>query len=210
MSELRVCPSHPDLADDLATLQRLCFPTLGVAELITAAQFRHHLTVFPQGQLVVLDSTDRPVASSSSCLHRSDFVHSQHTYMEASGQNWLSTHTPDGDWLYGIDIGVHPDHRGKGLSRLLYSARKALARTLGKKGLVVAGMLKGFSKYRAHMTAEDYLHNVEIGAIFDPTVSVQLRQGLSVHGLLRHHIDDPTIDGMAARLIWYSDEASTI
>lgn len=210
MSEHRVCPSHPDLADDLATLQRLCFPTLGTDELITAQQFRHHLQVFPQGQLVVLDSHDRPIASSSSCLHRTEFVHSEHTYMEASGQNWLSSHTPDGEWLYGIDIGVHPDHRGQGLSRLLYDARKALVRSLGKQGLVVAGMLKGFAKYRANMTAEQYLRSVQEQQIFDPTVSVQLRQGLSVHGLLPHHIDDPTIDGMAVRLIWYSDVASRI
>ncbi len=210
MSEHRVCPSHPDLADDLATLQRLCFPTLAEGELITAEQYRHHLQVFPIGQLVVLDSHDRPVASSSSCLHHADFVYSQHTYMQASGQNWLTSHTPDGEWLYGIDIGVHPDHRGKGLSRLLYDARKALVRQLGKKGLVVAGMLKGFATYRSHLSAEEYLRSVQHNEIFDPTVSVQLRQGLSVHGLLPHHIDDQTIDGMAARLIWYSDASSRI
>ena len=198
------------MAEDLAQLQRLCFPTVGKDQLISAAQYRHHLEVFPQGQLVVMDREGSGVASSTSCRCHIDLAHYQHTYMEASGQNWLHSHDPSGDWLYGVDIGVHPSHRGKGLSRLLYDARKALVRTLGLQGMIVGGMLKGFAAYRATMSAQEYLSHVKAGSLFDPTVSVQLRQGFQVHGLLPNHIDDPTIDGAAALLLWRSESPERI
>jgi GNAT superfamily N-acetyltransferase len=210
MSEFRVCLSSSAMVEELAKIQRLCFPTVGKDELITAAQYRHHIQVFPEGQLVVVTPDGEVVASSTSCRRRIDFAHYHHTYMEASGQNWLHSHDPSGDWLYGVDIGVHPSYRGRGLSRLLYDARKALVEQLGLRGMLVGGMLKGFASYRATMSAEAYLSEVKAGRIFDPTVSVQLRQGFQVHGLMPNHIDDPTIDGAAALLVWRRDSAKRI
>jgi GNAT superfamily N-acetyltransferase len=205
MSEYRVCLSRPELAVDLAQIQRLCFPTVAEHELITAAQYRAHIERFPDGQFVLLNSQDQVVGGSTSCRCQIDLAHYHHTYMEAAGQNWLDNHNPHGDWLYGIDLGVHPQHRSRGLSKLIYDARKDLARRLGLRGILIGGMLKGFASYRDKLSATEYLAQVESGALFDPTVSVQLRRGFAVHGLLPHYIHDPTIDGAAALLIWRSD-----
>jgi hypothetical protein len=57
------------------------------------------------------------------------------------------------------------------------------------------------------MPAQEYLAAVQRQEIFDPTVSVQLRRGFQVHGFLPHYIDDPTIDGAAALLMWRNDAA---
>jgi hypothetical protein len=79
---------------------------------------------------------------------------------------------------------------------------------LGLQGMLVGGMLKGFAAYRDRMSAQSYLAAVTSGALFDPTVSEQLRQGFRVHGLMPDHIDDPTIDGDAALLVWRVDAAA--
>jgi hypothetical protein len=90
---------------------------------------------------------------------------------------------------------------------MLSDARKALALRLGLQGMLVGGMLKGFASHRDQISAERYVSDVASGATFDPTVSVQLRQGFRVHGLMPDHLDDPTIEGDAALLVWRADAA---
>jgi len=205
MNPFRVVRSQPEMADDLARIQKLCFPTVGEAEIITAAQYRSHIATFPEGQLAVIDKQGTVVAGSTSCRCNLDLANYHHTYMEASGDNWLKNHVPDGPWLYGVDIGVHPDYRGQGLSKLLYDARKMLVYALGLRGILVGGMLKGYGPYRATMSPGEYAAQVASGTYFDPTLSVQLRRGFHIHGMLPHYIDDPTIDGAAALLVFHND-----
>jgi hypothetical protein len=201
-SDFHVVQSTPAMADALAAIQQACFPTLSAAELLTADQYRRHTEIFPEGQLAVIGPGGQPVASSTDLIRHVDFDHIQHRFMEATGDNWLTTHEPDGDWLYGADIGIHPDYQGRGLSRLLYDARQDLIRRLNLKGHVAGGMLKGYGAYRAAMSAQTYIDKVVAGEIFDPTLSVQLRRGFVVAGVIDHYLDDPTCDNKAALIVW--------
>ena len=139
-----VVRTEADMAPALAALQAACFPTLSASERMRPEHFRKHVEVFPEGQLAVVDASGRPVASSTDFRTRIDFAHFQHRYMDAVADNWLTRHDPAGDWMYGADIGVHPDHRGRGLSTLLYDARHALVRRLGLRGHVEGAMPKGY------------------------------------------------------------------
>jgi GNAT superfamily N-acetyltransferase len=98
----------------------------------------------------------------------------------------LSHHDPEGDWLYGADIGVLPAYRRQGLGRRLYEARQDLIRRLQLKGHVAGGMLKGYGQVKDQMPVETYVAKVTAGQLFDPTVSVQLKMGFKVHGIIRH------------------------
>jgi GNAT superfamily N-acetyltransferase len=200
--EFRIVPSRPEMAESLAAIQRACFPSISAGELITAEQYRAHMKVFPEGQMTVLNAEDRPVASSTDLRCTMDFDHYQHTYLEAGGNNWLSTHNPDGDWLYGVDIGVHPDYRRGGLSRLLYNARQDLARRLNLRGHILGGMMKGYGPIRNSMTPGQYVERLNSGEIFDPTVSVQMKRGYKIEGILENYVDDPSCAGKAALLVW--------
>src|SRR3982751_5590403 len=112
-----VVRSEASMAEALAAIQDACFPTLGAAERMRAEHYRAHVTVFPDGQHAVRErATGAIVACATDFRTRVDFAHYQHRYMDAVGGNWLTNHDPDGDWLYGADVGVHPAHRGRGLS----------------------------------------------------------------------------------------------
>lgn len=206
MDQFQVIRSRTDMADDLAAIQEACFPTLASAERITADQFRTHIKIFPEGQMTVLTDAGRPVASSTDLICNINLDHFQHRYMDASGNNWLTTHNPDGEWLYGVDIGVHPDWRGHGLSKLLYDARKNLARRLNLRGHIAGGVLKGYGDYKDRMSAENYIQQVKTGVIFDPTLSIQLRRGFKIHGIINDYLDDPSCDNKAALIVWYSSD----
>lgn len=202
----RVVQSQPHMADALEGIQMACFPTLAADERITAAQYLKHMEVFPEGQMAILNDEGTPVACSTDTICVMDFDHFQHRYMEASGDNWLHAHNPDGDWLYGLDMGVHPDYRGQHLSAKLYAARKDLIRRLNLKGHVVGGMLSGYGKVKDQISVKDYVAGVAAGTIFDPTVSIQLRRDFKVHGIIDYYLDDPVCDNKAALLVWHNPD----
>ena len=195
-----------DMAETLAEIQRACFPTLAKEELITAEQFRSHVRIFPAGQHAVLNENDVPVASSTDLITNIDFERPEHRYMEMSGNNWLTTHNPQGEWLYGCDIGVHPDYRGLGLGRMLYATRRALVKRLNLKGHVAGGLLKGYHKYKNVMDANTYIDKVSRGELTDPVLSVQLKQGFKIAGVINNYIDDPGCDNKAALIVWRNEE----
>ena len=100
-------------------------------ERMAERHYLHHLKVFPVGQMVMLDGEEVIGMTSSIRYHLSL---EDHTFLGVSDNLWFNTHEPQGDWLYGMDMGVHPHYRGQGLARQLYRARQEVCRSLGLKG----------------------------------------------------------------------------
>jgi GNAT superfamily N-acetyltransferase len=201
-----VVRSTPDMAVELESIQRAAFPTLAETELITAAHYRAQIARFPEGQLTVVTGAGRPVACSTDFRTRVDLAHIEHRYIDAVDHNWLGRHDPDGDWLYGADIGVRPEYRRRGLARLLYEARRALVRSLNLRGHVAGGLLRGYGAWKGRLSAEDYVARVVAGELVDPTLTVQLRCGFEVHGIIQDYVTDPACDHKAAFIIWRNSE----
>lgn len=202
----KVVNSTPEMAVALSAMQRACFPTIAEDYLITAAQYQEHIRIFPEGQHAVLTPTGTPVAASSDLRVNMDFGQIEHTHMEATGDNWMTTHDHNGEWLYGFDISVHPDHRGHRLSHRIYAARRRLIRKLNLRGHIAGGIIPGYKKYKERMSADEYVTKVIVKEIFDPTLSVQLRRGFTVAGIINHYVDDPSCDNKAALIVWHNDE----
>jgi hypothetical protein len=71
---------------------------------------------------------------------------------------------------------------------------------------VAGGLLKGFSAYKAMMSVEAYVAKILAGELVDPTLSVQLRCGFTVHGIIHNYVHDSACDGKAAFLVWYNPD----
>jgi 4-aminobutyrate aminotransferase/(S)-3-amino-2-methylpropionate transaminase len=197
---LVVVSTQPDHAEQLEALQRVVFPTLADEERFKAPHYRKHLQLFPAGQFVVLDGL-RVVAATSTIRRRFDFDHPQHTFAEIIQGGWLTSHQPDGDWLYGADLGVHPVYRGKGLATALYAARQELVWGLGLQGQVTAGMMSGFGAVKDRMTAAQYYEALKAGRLSDPTISVQRKVGFEIKALLPDHLHDPSCGDSSVLLV---------
>ena len=195
----------PDFAEQLADLQKIIFPTLTDDELFSAANYKKHMEIFPDGQYmaVVRHSKHGPiVVGACSAIRRPfDFDHIQHTFAHITDNGWLTTHDPNGDWLYGIDMSVHPKFRRRGIARRLYQVRMNLTRRLNLRGEIAGGMLPGYDRHRKKHTIETYVNQVAAGKLTDPTLTVQLKQGFKVRGILYDHITDPRSDNCAALIV---------
>lgn len=176
-------------AEALEKLQALVFPTLSPEERMTAPHYLHHLTLFPQGQFVILDGGGQPVAMTTTIRYH--YAVEDHTFLEISDHLWMNTHEPNGAWLYGMDMGVHPDWRGKGLARVLYRARQELCRHLGLAGQMTVGMPNGYIDCAHQMSLAEYYAALLAGTIKDPTVSAQQKIGFEPVRLINNYLEDP-------------------
>lgn len=208
---VRIVRAEPWHARYLEALQVTCFPTLGAQELMRSEHFLHHLEVFADADLVAVadvgpDATALPaprvVGLGSGFFVDFDFGHPEHTFREMIDDGWFGRHDPEGTWYYGADLSVHPEYRGLGLARRLYDARKALVRRCGKRGIVTGGALPGFAAHRHALDVEAYVARVVAGELFDPTLTVQLRNGFVVEGVLRGYMEDSAADDCATLLVW--------
>jgi GNAT superfamily N-acetyltransferase len=202
---LTIVQSQLAMVEQLAAVQRAAFPTLAAAELITAAHYAAHIARFPEGQLAVLNEAGEVVACSTDFRTSAiDFAHIEHRYIDVVANNWLTHHDPRGEWLYGADIGVVPAYRQRGIARRLYEARREVIRRLNLRGHVAGGLLRGFGAWRDVLSVEDYVAKVLAGELLDPTVSVQLRCGFTVQGIIHNYVQDASCDGKAAFLVWHN------
>ena len=188
----------------LAQMQRAIFPTLTDEELLHAEHYLRHIELFPDGQFTALAHIhDKWVVAGSTSTFRihMDALHQPHTFLEIVDNGWFGHHNPRGAWLYGGDLSVHPDYRGLGLGSKFYDARRDLVRRLNLRGEVAGGMLPGYDRHRHHLSIEGYVRRVVAGELRDPTLSVQLKNGFVVKGILYDHITDPRADNCATLIV---------
>jgi ribosomal protein S18 acetylase RimI-like enzyme len=203
-SNIEIIPMKTAHAEQLEALQRIVFPTLAEEELLHADQYKKHIEIFPEGQFVAVNN-NRVVGATTSMRYHYDVNHpAHHTFFETMAGGWLTTHEADGEWLYGIDVSVHPDYRGAGIARALYRARHITVKNLSLKGQLTVGMLNGFSKVKDKLSLEDYFIKVKNHELFDPTVSVQEKIGFEIVSLMKDYLKDPACGNAGAVIVLYA------
>jgi GNAT superfamily N-acetyltransferase len=180
--------SEPKHCKDLEKLQKTVFPTLSDDEIMREKHYLNHIKLFPEGQFVILDG-DKVIGMSTTIRYH--LALEDHTFLEISDGLWMTSHEPDGEWLYGMDVGVHLDYRGQGLARAIYRARQETCHRLGLKGQFTVGMPNGYLHYADKMSLEDYYEALVEGRLKDPTVNVQQRMGFEWIRLIHNYLQDP-------------------
>src|SRR6185295_11108283 len=178
----------------------VCFPTLDDAERFKAPHYRHHVDLFEDGQFVVLDG-DRVVGATTTLRLAFDFDHLDHTFADIIQGGWLTAHQPAGDWLYGADMGVSPEYRGKGIGTALYAARQEAVWRIGLDGQVTAGMIRDYGALKDQLSAAEYYQRVVDGRVRDSTLSMQLGVGFEPRALLANYLHDPASDNYSVLLV---------
>lgn len=160
-----------------------------------------HLDIFPEGQWVAEAPNGEVVASATTMRVAKEAALAPHTWMEITGGGKFSTHDPKGEVLYGVNIVVDPPHQGEGLARRLYEARIQLGWRIGCRWMVAGARIPGYHAYATRMTPEEYVAAVVERAIFDPTLSKQLKVGFQCWGVLTNYAPDPETLGHAALIV---------
>lgn len=123
-------------------------------------------------------------------------------WIHAIGDLHLRNHTPQGEWLYGVDFGVHPEYRKHGIGTKLYQARFNLVRRLNLRGFYAGGMLMGYARYQLQMSISEYADKVMRGELCDPTVTMQINRGFKPRRLIENYIPGTPPHNAAMLIEW--------
>ena len=91
------------------------------------------------------------------------------------------------------------------MGREIYNARQEVAKTLGCKGQMTAGMPIGFDKVKDQMTIAEYCDKLIKGEIIDPTVTAQTKCGFILVEPLFDYLDDPRSGNCSVLMYWPLD-----
>ena len=200
-TSIRIVPLEPHYAKALEDLQTLCYPTLGYHERMRTEHFLNHYELFPEANLIALEG-ETVVGLGSGFFVDFDFDDSHHTFQEIIDEGYYSHHHPEGAWYYGADISVHPEHRSKGIGKMLYKARKELVKRYNRRGIIAGGLIPDYVNHKALMDAQTYVQKVIAGELSDSTLTFQLKNGFAFRGLLENYIQDSASDNWATLIVW--------
>jgi predicted amidohydrolase/GNAT superfamily N-acetyltransferase len=187
---------------DVKALQDDIYQVFGGAS--PERHFLAKLAAFPEGQICIEDR-GKVVAAAFSVVVDYDKFGDLHTYDEITGNAYLSTHDPNGDVLYGVDVFVSKDYRNLRLGRRLYEARKELCRNLNLKSIMAGGRIPNYKDYADKLTPYEYIEQVKSKDIYDPILTFQLSNGFEVKRLLKAYIpSDSESRGYATLLQWHN------
>ncbi len=164
---------------------------------------RAHINHFPEGQIVV-EYEGKIVGFCITFIISEAEAMRPHTWKEITGSSFASRHDPLGDFLYGMDICVDPDYRGKKIGERIYNERRRLCENFGLKGILFGARIPGFAKKKkTYPTPELYLEAVKSKTIKDPTVSFQMNNGFQPVSILKDYLpSDQDSQGYAVLMRW--------
>ncbi len=130
--------------NDIKALMDTVYANVGGAWPYT--NYKAQVTTFPEGQICIEDK-GKVVAFAISVIVDYDQFGDKHSYDEITGDAYLTTHDPNGDVLYGVEVIVCPEYRGLRLGRRLYEARKELCRNLNLKSIMAGGRIPNYKNH---------------------------------------------------------------
>jgi predicted amidohydrolase/ribosomal protein S18 acetylase RimI-like enzyme len=145
------------------------------------------LEKFPEGQLCI-EVDGKVVACALAIVVDYTQIDDAHTYNEITGNYTFSTHDPEGNVMYGIEIFVHPEYRGLRLGRRLYDERKVLCERLNLKSIVAGGRLPNYHQFSNDLSPREYIDKVKLKEIYDPTLTFQLANDFHVNKVLKGYL----------------------
>lgn len=179
------------------------YPSFGTHGVYSEAQLRGQMHQFPEGQFVATYE-GQIIGYCATFRIPETLALKAHDWATITGRGYASRHDPQGDWLYGMDVCVDPDFRGRRIGQRLYNERKRLCQHLRLKGVVFAGRMPNLARrWNSVGSAENYLKAVQEGKQRDPVIGFQIRNGFEIIGLLPDYLPlDHESRGYATHMIW--------
>jgi GNAT superfamily N-acetyltransferase len=192
-----ILPTDLDYLDDLVKVQREAYnltpDEYDHPEIMQAYKYESHLRVFPDGQFMALEAfEDKVVGACVSQIIDHDLAQPvTHAWAKATNYGTISTHNPQGEWLYGVDNVVLASYRGQGIGGKLMRARYNVARRFNLRGMIAGSMPIDYYKAAAEgVDIHTYVEEVVAGLRWDSNLSKQLKTGCQVLNVIPNYLSD--------------------
>ncbi len=207
-----VLPTQLRHAEGVYDVVRLAngYPTDRYCHCINPEAVAEQLERFPEGQFVAVtyeNGEEKVIGMATTMITERSPNEPPLPWYDEIGSFGLRNHEPDGSWLYGVEIAVHPDYQRNGVASALYEARLALIERFQLEGWYAGGMLMGYYRYRDELTPAEYGRKVIAGELHDPTVSMQLGRGLEPRAVIENYYPEWKAGHAAVLLVYERQRA---
>lgn len=193
------------LPKHFAAIQDLCRKVYPFSKPWSIHQLESHRSYFPDGQLIVVDeNTGQVIGLAFSLIISWNDYSPQDNWQDFTSSGFFHNHNPKvGTTLYGAEVMVDPEYRGRGIGKMLYDGRRAIVEKYGLKRIRAGARLRGYAKFKDKLTPHEYVKQVVAGQIYDPTLSFQLGREFKVIDVAPNYLfNDPESLGYAAVIEW--------
>lgn len=205
--QIKVREATPQDVRALVALNHAAYPQMAEENIVWGeSHLQSHQRLFPEGQLVAELGGRVVGAVATLVVDLGPDPLRFHTWAGITDSGYFTNHDPNADTLYGADIYVHPDCRGKGVGAALYEARRQLCRRLNKRRILAGGRLIGYQQFAHKMTPEEYAHRVALGELHDQVLSFQLREKFELRGIMPHYLRDQRSRNFASLIEWLNPD----
>ncbi len=191
----------PSLCKPIADLLLACFPEIPLSEQYEVHDMEEIAEVFPEGTIVALDG-QRVVGVGTGIFVDVDPDNLPPTEGELLDDENGSLHDKNGSHYFGGALAVDAAYRNQGIVRQIYNRRKNVVTRHKKEGFYAASILPGYADHKNEMDINNYVDKVIAGELFDPILSVQLRNDFCVVKLLKGFFTSPISDNWSALIFW--------
>ena len=206
-SGIRVRTTRPSDHDAIVDVSHRVYPP---SLAWTYRELESHQRIFPEGQIVAIDeSSNTVIGAAMSLIVLWEDYEVTDDYIDFTDNGMFTNHDTDGRTLYGAEVFVHPDARGRGIGRKMYDVRRVLCRRLGLLRIRAGARLPGYEHWSDRMSIHDYVLEVIRGRVFDPTLSFQLRNGFHVIQVVSGYLaPDAQSANYAALIEWINPDVA--
>ncbi len=176
-------------------------------------EIKKMISLFPEGQ-VVIKVNNKIAGCALAIIVPEKLAQKRHTYKQITGNYTFSTHDPDGEILYGIDLFIKKEFRGMRLGRRLYDYRKDLCERLNLKSIAFGGRIPNYHLHKKELTPKQYIDKVRRKEIHDPVLDFQLANDFHPSKILKGYLEGDTESKEYAVLlewdnIYFEEETDT-
>lgn len=158
--------------------------------LWTSEIIQSHFQVCPQHIYCAFENGVL-VASLTTMLTTAEDMREKKTWLETTGNGYLSTHRPTGDIGFGVDLSVSRK-ASRGVSdRIVLVGLLVSLIGGGVQSVYLGARIPGYHKH-SHIPVTDYvLGKSKIGKPIDPELYFYLKQGFEIVEIIPEYMEDP-------------------
>ncbi|OGH15034.1 MAG: hypothetical protein A3H50_01125 [Candidatus Levybacteria bacterium RIFCSPLOWO2_02_FULL_37_10] len=212
-SALNISPANKDdFLEQVMKVERSAWPPELQA---SKSKFESRFNIFPQGFFVVrLDGKIKGVTTSQITAYDES---STHTWDEITDNGMIEkTHSPQGNALYVVSVGVGADTQRGGVGGKLVQLQLELAKKLGLKYLFLGARIPGYDAYckeNGNIPPKQYVDfkkqtDKGLEAV-DPEIRFYERQGLHPAKIIPNFEPDVQSRDYGVVMLWKNPQASS-